>query len=33
MYVSQVADTGPAPRYGHEMVFDGTQVLLFGGFR
>jgi len=28
----QVADTGPAPRAGHRMVFDGTRVLLFGGY-
>jgi hypothetical protein len=27
----QVADTGPVPRSGHGMVFDGTRVLLFGG--
>jgi Galactose oxidase, central domain len=25
------ADTGPAPRWGHNMAYDGKNVLLFGG--
>ena len=28
---TRAADTGPAPRGGHGMVYDGTNVLLFGG--
>ena len=27
----RVADTGPSPRSGHGMIYDGTKVLLFGG--
>jgi hypothetical protein len=26
-----VADTGPSPRGGHGMIYDGAKVLLFGG--
>jgi hypothetical protein len=28
---TRAADTGPVPREGHGMVYDGSNVLLFGG--
>src|SRR5207249_4482044 len=28
---TRVADTGPSPRTGHRIIYDGANVLLFGG--